>query len=101
MVDYPSVNWWPGNLRPYESRLSFLARFAKLNGLGDRACLNFLKVDAEDGTSLPVDEIARLSDEARHEADQAGLVWKITQQGAAGDEPQRRETREHRPKTRV
>ncbi|XYI32289.1 hypothetical protein MNJPNG_09020 [Cupriavidus oxalaticus] len=61
MVDYPSVNWWPGNLRPYESRLSFLARFAKLNGLGDRACLNFLKVDAEDGTSLPVDEIARLS----------------------------------------
>lgn len=61
MVDYPSVNWWPGNLRPRESRLSFLARFAKLNGLSDRACLKFLKVDAEDRTPLPVDEIARLS----------------------------------------
>ncbi len=61
MVDYPSVNWWPGNLRPYESRLSFLARFAELNGLSARDCLMFLKVAAEDRTPLPVDEITRLS----------------------------------------
>lgn len=33
MHSQPTVNWWRGNLRPHESSLSLIARFANLNGL--------------------------------------------------------------------
>ncbi|WP_080487071.1 hypothetical protein [Burkholderia ubonensis] len=61
MSAYPSVNWWPGNLRPYESRLSFLARFSELNGVNVRACLKFFQVDLEENTPLPESQIVRIS----------------------------------------
>ncbi|HJV85215.1 MAG TPA: hypothetical protein VJ698_07040 [Noviherbaspirillum sp.] len=33
MASYPSFNWWRGNLRPYESVISFVARFCAMNGI--------------------------------------------------------------------
>ncbi|WP_288841666.1 hypothetical protein [uncultured Deefgea sp.] len=33
MNTYPTINWWPGNLPPYESITSFLTRFCDLNRL--------------------------------------------------------------------
>lgn len=33
MHNYPSVNWWKGNLRQHESYLSLVVRFAYLNGI--------------------------------------------------------------------
>ncbi|QCC05363.1 Transposon Tn7 transposition protein TnsD C-termianl domain-containing protein (plasmid) [Cupriavidus necator H16] len=61
MAAYPSVNWWPGNLRPYESRLSFVARFCALNGINVRKCAEFLRVEPDGCTPLPIDEIKRLA----------------------------------------
>lgn len=61
MVAYPSVNWWPGNLRSYESRLSFLVRFRQLNGITARRCLEFLNIPLAENTLLRAGEIARLS----------------------------------------
>jgi hypothetical protein len=61
MTAYPSVNWWPGNLRPYESRLSVVTRFRELNGISSYRCLNFLNVTPDSDSSLPQDEAVRLS----------------------------------------
>lgn len=61
MVPLPPVNWWPGNLRQNESKLSFLARFCELNGLDARRCMKVLDVDPENDAPLPGDAIARLS----------------------------------------
>lgn len=38
MKSYPTVNWWRGNLRMYESRLSLAARFARLNRISVSQC---------------------------------------------------------------
>jgi hypothetical protein len=67
MTAYPSVNWWPGNLRPYESRLSVVVRFRELNGISSHRCLNFLNVSLDSESSLPQEEAVRLS-EILHEA---------------------------------
>ncbi|WP_434668231.1 hypothetical protein P5W99_36985 [Paraburkholderia sp. A3BS-1L] len=67
MTTYPSVNWWPGNLRPYESRLSVVIRFQALNGISSRRCLNFLNVAPDPDLPLPHEEAVRLS-EILHEA---------------------------------
>ncbi|WP_176072378.1 hypothetical protein [Paraburkholderia mimosarum] len=67
MTAYPSVNWWPGNLRPYESRLSVVVRFRELNGISSHRCLNFLNVTLDSDSSLPQEEAARLS-KILHEA---------------------------------
>ncbi len=61
MTAYPSVNWWPGNLRPYESRVSFLNRFRELNVISARRCLQFLNISPEANAALQADEIAALS----------------------------------------
>ena len=61
MAAYPSVNWWPGNLRWYESRLSVVTRFCRLNGINARKCLEFLGIDPESSTPLSIDEIRRLT----------------------------------------
>ncbi|WP_176072357.1 hypothetical protein [Paraburkholderia mimosarum] len=67
MTAYPSVNWWPGNLRPYESRLSVVVRFRELNGISSHRCLNFLNVTLDSFSSLPQEEAVRLS-KILHEA---------------------------------
>lgn len=67
MTTYPSVNWWPGSLRPYESRLSIVVRFRELNGISSHRCLNFLNVSLDSDSSLPQEEAVRLS-EILHEA---------------------------------
>ena len=36
-----SINWWPGNLRPYESSEGFLARFCALNGISPEEAFQF------------------------------------------------------------
>ncbi|UIF88478.1 hypothetical protein [Cupriavidus sp. UYPR2.512] len=61
MVPLRSVNWWPENLRLYESRLSFLARFCALNGLNARSSMKFLNVNPEDDTPLSEEALVRLS----------------------------------------
>ena len=59
------LNWWRGNLRPYESGGSFIARFCKLNGISPRACLDFFgdefKRFAWHGEPLSNDEIQRIA----------------------------------------
>lgn len=42
MATYPSVNWWRGNLRHHESYLSFVVRFAHLNGIKVTQAFEFL-----------------------------------------------------------
>ncbi|MHA6884513.1 hypothetical protein [Ralstonia pseudosolanacearum] len=61
MAAYPSVNWWPGNFRPYESRLSFLARFCDLNGINTRRCLKFLEINPDENAPVSSEAIARCS----------------------------------------
>ncbi|MEX3669792.1 hypothetical protein AB3X82_16515 [Paraburkholderia phenoliruptrix] len=61
MQAYPSVNWWPGNILPHESRVSFAARFRDLNGISARRCLDFLDIDLEEGSAIGPDTIERLS----------------------------------------
>jgi hypothetical protein len=41
MQSYPTVNWWRGNLRPHESKISLIARFSNLNGIKYVACEKF------------------------------------------------------------
>lgn len=43
MTAYPSINWWPGNLRPYESTISFLTRFCELNCASLNQCFQFFE----------------------------------------------------------
>lgn len=42
MQDYPSVNWWKGNLRLHESYLSLVVRFSHLNGIKIGEACTFL-----------------------------------------------------------
>ncbi|KAA6117545.1 TniQ family protein, partial [Cupriavidus cauae] len=61
MAGYPSVNWWPHNLRPYESALSFVARFCALNGVPARAGTAFLGVEPRHPRFVSDDDVARVS----------------------------------------
>ncbi|ALD90522.1 hypothetical protein CR3_1288 [Cupriavidus gilardii CR3] len=61
MAGYPSVNWWPRNLRPYESALSFVARFCALNGVPARAGTAFLGVEPRHPGFISDDDVARVS----------------------------------------
>lgn len=65
MAGYPSINWWPGNLRLYESRLSFLARFSALNGVSARRCLEYLNIYPDDDRPLAEDELRHLASALR------------------------------------
>lgn len=57
----PSINWWPGNLRPHESRISFVARFCELNGIKLAKCKEFFKADVEDVAPLPGSDVRRIA----------------------------------------
>lgn len=48
MTTYPTVNWWPGCLRPYESGVSFVLRFCVLNCIPLKQGIEFLGVNQSD-----------------------------------------------------
>ncbi|MDR6476198.1 hypothetical protein J2778_003698 [Paraburkholderia graminis] len=61
MAAYPSVNWWSGNIRRFESRVSFALRFRELNCISGRKCLDFLSINPVDDTPVGSGDIKRLS----------------------------------------
>ena len=97
MAAYPSVNWWPGNLRLYESRLSFVARFCTLNGISVRKCASFLSLEPDSATPLPIDEIRRLTSVLGESAPLVKDVFSpsiwFVDIGRYGPAPERRERR--------
>ncbi|WP_162995663.1 hypothetical protein [Janthinobacterium agaricidamnosum] len=52
MKSFPAVNWWKGNLRPYESFISLATRFSVLNGIDLKQCNSFFRGHLEAGFSL-------------------------------------------------
>ncbi|WP_175853480.1 hypothetical protein [Burkholderia cepacia] len=42
MISYPSINWWPGNLRRYEARECFVARFCDQNGIPTKQAIKYI-----------------------------------------------------------
>jgi hypothetical protein len=50
---YLSINWWEGNLRPYESLTLFVIRFCDLNGTTPAQCCEYLGL--ADEYSIPSD----------------------------------------------
>lgn len=42
MGTYPTINWWEGNLRPYESLTLFITRFCDLNRTSAAQCREYL-----------------------------------------------------------
>lgn len=60
MSGYTRLNWWPGNLRPYESVSSFIARFGELNGISGKECREFI---AEFGSATREIALQRLAEQ--------------------------------------
>lgn len=65
MESYPSINWWEGNLRPYESLTLFLIRFCELNGTTPAQCCEYLGLVDEYAipTAAEIERIAVLLNE--------------------------------------
>jgi len=61
MKSYPSINWWSGNLRAYESKTSFFARFCELNGVSLKTCCEFLGVGWNHYISLTSADLKRIA----------------------------------------
>lgn len=61
MASYPSINWWPDNLRPYESALSLVARFCAFNRISARAGSAFLGIEPHHPGFPSDDDVARVS----------------------------------------
>jgi hypothetical protein len=61
MTAYPSVNWWPTNLRPYESQISFVTRFCELNNISFKQCRDFFGVEFYEDRELAIGDITRIS----------------------------------------
>ncbi len=62
MDTYPSVNWWRGNLRHQESYLSFVVRFAHLNGITLLQSYAFLNALMGDRTHPGPEDVRRLAE---------------------------------------
>lgn len=45
MGNYPTINWWPGNLRPFESQTIFTLRFCHLNGTKPAQCSEYFSLN--------------------------------------------------------
>jgi hypothetical protein len=58
---YPSVNWWPGKLRPFESLMSFAARFCALNGITIWELESFLGHRLDNGSCFTQDDLCRIA----------------------------------------
>lgn len=63
MATYPRLNWWPGNLRPYESASSFIARFGELNGISGKECRAFLAGFGVDTRDVAFPRLAEMLNE--------------------------------------
>ncbi|WP_124646845.1 TniQ family protein [Burkholderia contaminans] len=46
MINYPSINWWPGNLRRYEAGECFVARFCDQNGISTSQAIKYIGMGA-------------------------------------------------------
>lgn len=55
------INWWPGALRPYESPLSFCARFCELNGISLATYARFFGHNILREGELNSDELDRIA----------------------------------------
>ncbi|WP_157664850.1 hypothetical protein [Bordetella genomosp. 9] len=61
MQSYPSVNWWPGLLRPHESRLSLVAKFCALNGITVAQCKDYFSIDFGSPVLLAASQVKRIA----------------------------------------
>lgn len=61
MASYPSINWWPCNLRPYESVMSFATRFCSFNGITLRQYEEFFGYEIGNERSLSGADISRIA----------------------------------------
>jgi hypothetical protein len=61
MQSFPRINWWHGDLRPYESVISFFARFCKKNGTSVYKSCEFFNISPYNIEQLTDDEIERIA----------------------------------------
>lgn len=69
MKSYPTVNWWKGNLRRYESVTSFVSRFAHMNGITIPQCELYFREELWSGENIGLDELERLAELLDEDAD--------------------------------
>ncbi len=48
------ISWFPGQLLPYESVVSFVSRFCQLNGVSPSRCLQYFRFDNREIDRLPL-----------------------------------------------
>lgn len=61
MDSYLTINWWTGNLPPYESIMSFLTRFCVLNRITIEQATQYLGVSLGRGsTNDDVERVANI-----------------------------------------
>lgn len=65
----PRINWWRGNLRPYESADSFLARFCELNRLPLSEARTYFREIFEPGRQPSIEDIEWLAEELNEPLD--------------------------------
>jgi hypothetical protein len=75
MGNYPEINWWLGNLYPYESVLSFAARFCTLNSINIRQLYEYFKIHSHCELSLSEDQIVRIAKKLGDDTDIARTVF--------------------------
>lgn len=61
MESYLPINWWKGNLRPYESVISFLTRFNELNSTTVNQCEEFFGCQVGYDRQLTGADIGRIA----------------------------------------
>ena len=57
----PSVNWWKGKLRPFESPISFAARFCELNGIHLKEFVRYFDCHVDDIWRNSHNDISRIA----------------------------------------
>lgn len=62
MKSYPKINWWTGNLRPYESVLGFAVRFCSLNHVSIQQFENFFGFEMDRADEIDGADVQRIAD---------------------------------------
>lgn len=62
MNKYPSINWWHGILKPFESVFGFAVRFCALNGLRLQQFEEFFGFKINEQNKITAKDIQRISD---------------------------------------
>ncbi|MBC3879970.1 hypothetical protein H8K35_06465 [Undibacterium sp. LX40W] len=78
MKPYPKVNWWPGNLIPYESCLSFAVRFCALNNLGLKQFEQYFEIKIDGLASVSSSQIRRIADLLNEDLDAVKTIFSPT-----------------------